>query len=136
MCDGTRCTHHIDPVVQELEQSYDDWRFEADPIYLTTTPGETRPLSPIAYLIRVRNREGGMWGDDSVFAGGPSHDQAMIRFKDDIGYWYDKTDDEVSKILHCTGCASGTHVCVLCRCSITHMASGICVKCREDIRES
>lgn len=125
MCEGTRCTHHIDPAVEEVEADYDSWEYVRTPFY-DPGPGDAGAsldsLEPSAYVLTVLGRN-----SRENMSHGPSHDQPMILMKDDIGRC--NSDEDMRRVLYCTDCASGGHKCYGCHAPITHMASGRCLDC-------
>jgi hypothetical protein len=138
MCEGTRCTHHVNPAVLAVEAEYDTWVYKTLPMYdPTANPGESvDDLEPAAQIVRVQGR---MARDRS---GGPSHDQPMILLKNDLGRL--KSDADARRYLYCLECQHDTHACYGCKAKVTHMSQNKCLDCIErwhnrasrDLRES
>lgn len=126
MCKGTRCTHDSDPAVEYLECTYDAWEFKEIPLF---EEGDFRAgAQPAAYLVRVMGRR---TNPDAMagMRGGPGHDQAMIKLKDDLGRYVDATDEMFNQALWCSRCPDGSHKCYNCGSPLSHMAVGTCPEC-------
>lgn len=123
MCKGTQCAHDKDSAVEWLEFPYDKWKFDTVALYEEGDWGR-EGAEPAAWLVRVEGRSAA-----GTITGGPGHDQAMIRLKDDLGRVADMSDEEANDAGWCQRCTDG-HKCKLCNRQVPHMAMGVCVPCR------
>lgn len=130
MCEGTLCTHHIDPVVRFVEESYDLWETSK---WTVPTDDESQ-----VWYQGVRNlRE--IRTPDSPYehfapGPGPSHDQPIITIKNDASS-YDHlgqaaADERAREWMRCYNCANGVaHLCDYCGRRIACMERGDCAEC-------
>lgn len=124
MCEGTRCTHHVNPAVEDVESDYNSWEYVRTPFFDTPNGTVTDDMMPSVYLVSVSGRN---YRPD--MSNGPSHDSPMIMYKDDIGKA--RTDADMRRLLYCIACKEDCHKCYGCGIKVTHMSASQCQDCIE-----